>query len=216
MTKTTISTTALTLEPGKIFTFKVNRCENEFTTGPNFEEWITHPERAIEGYKEAKTLDGGCHYKCVYPEGSPYYVRFVTLAMRNDRREGTIEEKVYYELESSLAVNNEVLASKTEKYDSIKSALNNLSYYLNAPEKAFPANSTSIRSVDEIKKEDEALNAEGSKKAFERIPLNIRKECKEYCKREGKCSYSCILSDECGWCECRGAWGPGDPKTWEI
>ena len=216
MTRTTISTASLTLESGKTFTFRVNRCENEFTTGPNFEDWITHPERAVEGYKEVGTLNGGGHYEHIYPEGAPYYVRFVTLAMENDRKEGTIEEKIYYELEASLSVNNEVVTSKTEKYDNIRSALNNLTYYLNAPEKAFPANSTSTKSIDEIKEEDEAINAEGSKKAFERIPLGIRRECKEYCKKEGKCSYSCILGDEGGWCECRGVWGPGAPKTWEI
>jgi hypothetical protein len=219
----------------KILTIELNRYENDSYSGKKFEDWITHPERAVEGYKE-KTEYGGEH---CYSDGAGSYVKYTIDALREDRREGTFEYSVYYELEFSLSIDNEIMTSKTEKYDSAADALKELSSYLEChyvrsldkgySKQIFPGSESDI-AVGEvaaaIAKKDEAINLEGAKKAFERIPLNIRRECKKYCEKYreehgGKCSYGCAVGSY--WndgsfvgCSCGWEGYHGKPYTWEI
>ena len=162
--KTVVSTISLTTEPGKTITFTVSRHENGNPTGKGFEKAISHPEKGRESKADAEMWVGNA-----------------LKALAQDAEDGVKASAVGYELETSLSIDGKKVSSRTETYDSLEKTMSIVSKALTYPERITFEGFDKTKGFSDIRKEDRKINAGGNEKALERIPLDIRKACKERC-----------------------------------
>ena len=207
--KTVVLTTTLTTEPGKTITFTISRHENENPTGKRVEKELAHPE---EG------RDPSWRHPAMMWTGS------VLKAFAWDIEYGDAEPALCYELETSLSIDGKKVSSKIETYDSLEKAMKEISKALTYPERITFEGFDKTKGFNDIRKKDRDINSEKNEKILERIPLDIKKKCKEDCIKlrakyeerdeNGKpkywsspCKYDCPMSTgnevNSGWCICQ-------------
>lgn len=239
MTDELILTLSTRATNNRTILFTINRCENDMAGGKRFEDWLSHPEREAEGYFEPFESDSKSGM--TYPSGSHYYVSNLLKFLYGEE---TQEKKVYYRLTISLMKGSEILNTYSEYYNYIEAAYTNLGEYL-ASKKSIPfeelkdlenkdrwgeVKEYKIRKeIENIWNKDVALERNSFREAWDRIPVETRKKCKEYCKEQlakksldsswSPCNYSCVFSDgneeRSGYCICKQL-GLKAPNEWEI
>ena len=207
--KTIVSTASLTLEPGKTINFAVSRVVNGNPTGKRTEKELAYLEQVRDG-------------KYTTTE----WVGSVLKALARDIENEDVKPAICYELETSLSSEGKKVSSQTEIYNCLDLALEDMAETLAHPSRVpFEGfDNDKIGGLDDIREKDRDAESDINEKVLERIPLDIRKKCKEACIKarakyeerdaEGRrkyqgspCKYNCAMSTgnevNSGWCICQ-------------
>lgn len=193
MNKETIATATINATNNRIISFTINRCEREYPGDGKYGDWLIYSEPiAIEDY--------------------------ATQLLKSLRSFEPQQKKIYYELEISLLRGDSILNNLVKYYYSIETVYSDMEGYLSNKksipfeELKDPIDKTRRGDVKEYKiskelnniwRQDVKAEREGLLEAYNKIPLETKRQCKEHCRKhrasdgsKGFCDHNCYLSDK--------------------